>query len=339
MVSVDITKFILSICVVLLHTHGLVLGFIPELSTFNRIIGSLAVPIFLVFSGYFFRQSIEKKALKNVLFDNTLRLIALSLIYQSIWLFFLDSNGNGLTLLISSDAKINLMMNWFYQLFVDGSHQFWYITSLMFCLWFIALFKKFNKENWLLPIALICFFICMINTTWQPIFKSIFFDMLIQPLSLLVSNLYQSPFIALIFVVIGYHFESIYSWIKDKPQISAFCIAIYVCEVAFCSSLKGSLSLWSTSPLLCIGLFSLLMKHPTSINPKIGLWFRHMSTIIYCIHYQLAAFMMSFVKDVLSADRIQLFMIYSVLLLLISVLMVSILNKLSQKHKFFSYFY
>ena len=315
MVSVDITKFILSICVVLLHTHGLVLGYIPELSTFNRIIGSLAVPIFLVFSGYFFRQSIEKKSLKNVLFDNTLRLIALSLIYQSIWLFFLDSNGNGLTLLISSDAKINLMMNWFYQLFVDGSHQFWYITSLMFCLWFIALFKKFNKEKWLLPIALICFFICMINTTLQPIFKSIFFEMLIQPL------------------------ESIYSWIKDKPQISAFCIAIYVCEVAFCSSLKGSLSLWSTSPLLCIGLFSLLMKHPTSINPKIGLWFRHMSTIIYCIHYQLAAFMMSFVKDVLSADRIQLFMIYSVLLLLISVLMVSILNKLSQKHKFFSYFY
>lgn len=339
MVSVDITKFVLSICVVLLHTHGLVLGYIPELSTFNRIVGSLAVPIFLVFSGYFFRQSIEKKSLKNVLFDNTLRLVALSLIYQSIWLLFLDSNGNGLTLLISSDAKINLMMNWFYQLFVDGSHQFWYITSLMFCLWFIALFKKFNKENWLLPIALICFLICMINTTWQPIFKSIYFEMLIQPLSLLVSNLYQSPFIALIFVVIGYHFGSIYLWIKDKPQISALCIAIYVCEVAFCSSLKGSLSLWSTSPLFCIGLFSLLMKHPTSINTKIGLWFRHMSTIIYCIHYQLAAFMMSFVKDVLSADRIQLFMIYSVLLLLISVLMVTILNKLSQKHKFFSYFY
>lgn len=340
MASVDITKILLSLCVVLLHTHGLVLGFHPSISVFNKVVSNLAVPLFLVFSGYFFHKSCNKKPLKKVLYDNTLRLIALSLIYQTTWILFLNDNGSALQQLVSSDAKLSLITGWLYQLFVDGSYQFWYITSLVFCLWIVGIGHKYHKNGLVFAISLGIYCILILTSTWSGNVNLPFLNNIVDCFVPYFTNIYQSFFIALIFVSIGFNFEKIYAFMARHKFLVVVFTLIYLGEACFgLRQNVDSLSLWLSSPLMCVALFSGLRKYPTHISQTLARTLRHTSTVIYCIHYQLAVYFVSGIENILEMNRELLFAQYLIMLFVLTAAIVIIAHHLSKRSKFFTYFY
>lgn len=289
MVSIDITKFILSLFVVLLHINGTIFQGIPVIDTINQWFGAFAVPCFLVYSGYFFGLSTLKRPLARLSWQTVKRLVILSLVYQSIWLIFLMDNGSIITRFIASDDRFMFIIDCLYHLFCDGLYQFWYITAaLMGIIWMaVCIHFKVQRFGFIVSVMM---FICaiLISTWWIPGISEALMHM-VKPMDIVMENVAQSGLCAWIFLWIGYGYSHHRSWFDNyRYSLFGLTIVLTVVEITiYCLGYGHALSLWMVSPLVSLMVLMLTVHHPTNIPRRYGLWLRHASTLIYCIHYQL----------------------------------------------------
>lgn len=142
--NVDIMKFILSIMVVCIHT-GVTLLMPAEIGKFLNSIFNLAVPIFFVYSGYFFAYE-DKLIKKDKLVKYSKHIMKLyvlwSIIYLPICIMVYIENG------YSIQECLHNYSNGFFKL---GQHpyswQLWYLWSLIFISIILYIFELLKFED------------------------------------------------------------------------------------------------------------------------------------------------------------------------------------------------
>ena len=343
MSSIDCTKLILSLLVVLLHINGSIIVGIPGIDWINHLLGALAVPCFLVYSGYFFAQSLKRKSLVEGLRGTTIRLLVLSIVYQSIWIIFLMPNGNVWTRLVASDDRFMFIVNILFELLCDGLYQFWYITAallgILLCGWFIHI----QKEKIGLTISIVLFIISVLVSTWDIPVLSDGLILLIQPVEIVFERFDQSVASVWLFLWIGYFHQSILQWFEQHRFMFALSIGLYGLEfILYLSGYGHALSLWLTSPLISIVILALTTRHQLPISKNISVFIRHLSTLIYCIHYQLAmVFTNGFAQGTMIFDPLMTPLTYFALLFGLSIVIVFVITKLSShnRHRYLTYLY
>lgn len=156
--NVDVMKFILSLMVVCIHTG--VTSLMPaDIGKFFNSIFNLAVPIFFVYSGYFF--ACEGKMIKKDKLIKYLKHIAkLYILWSAIYLPICIQVYTG-----NSWSIQECLLNYSEGFFILGQHpyswQLWYLWSLIFIgivLYIFELFKLGDKAEMLLCFALFLIF-------------------------------------------------------------------------------------------------------------------------------------------------------------------------------------
>lgn len=341
--TIDVTKLVLSLLVVLLHINGTIIADNGTIEWINGFLGALAVPCFLVYSGYFFEKSLHKRSLKDVVAGTTRRLLVLSLVYQSIWIIFLMPNGNIITRFIASDDRIMFTINILFDLLCDGLYQFWYITAallgIMLCGWFIHMKKE--KLGFIISIILFC--ISILVSTWHIPYLSDGLITFIQPVEAIIDRFDQSIASAWIFLWLGYFHQSILNWLRNHRFMYGLIIVLYLVEFSLYQlGFGASLSLWLSSPLISMLVLDLTTRYQIPISDRSSAFVRHLSTLIYCMHYQLSmVFANGFTQGTLTFDPLVTPLIYFLLLLGLSTVIVVVLSKLTShnRHHYLTYLY
>lgn len=156
--NVDVMKFILSLMVVCIHTG--VTSLMPaNIGKFFDSIFNLAVPIFFVYSGYFFACK-DKLIKRDKLIKYSKHIVKLYILWSTIYLPICVQVyiGNGWSIR-------KCLLNYSAGFFILGQHpyswQLWYLWSLIFIgiiLYIFELFKLGDKVEILLCFALFLIF-------------------------------------------------------------------------------------------------------------------------------------------------------------------------------------
>ena len=341
--NIDMIKLILSLLVVLLHVNGTIFQGMDGLTIFNHWIGSLAVPCFLVYSGYFFSVSLKKRDLKTVTSSYVKRLLILSLVYQSIWICFLMPNGNGWTRFVASDDRVMFLINICFEYLCDGLYQFWYITAALMGIMLMAWFIHRQKETWGVVLSIVVFISSVLVSTWYIPFVSDILIWMVQPIEMVWSAYEQSVASAWLFLWIGYYHEKVGDYWSNHRWIYGLTIMLYLMEcILYQFGFGGSISLWLTSPLMACAILVMTTGKQIKINSSLAVFLRHLSTLIYCIHYQLSmVFANSFTQGTMRYDPLVTPILYFGLLLGISLMMVLTIQRLTShnKHHWLTYLF
>lgn len=139
--NVDFMKFILSLMVVCIHT-GVTSRMPAEIGKFFNSIFNLAVPIFFVYSGYFFACN-GKLIMKDKLIKYSKHIVKLYIIWSAIYLPICIQvyTGNGWSIQ-------ECLHNYSVGFFILGQHpyswQLWYLWSLIFIVIILYIFELFK---------------------------------------------------------------------------------------------------------------------------------------------------------------------------------------------------
>ena len=341
--NIDITKLILSLLVVLLHVNGTIFQGMDGLTIFNQWICSLSVPCFLVYSGYFFSVSLTKRDLKTVAGSYVKRLLVLSVVYQSIWICFLMPNGNVVTRFVASDDRILFIINILFEYLCYGLYQFWYITAALMGILLMAWFIHIRKQRLGVVLSIALFISSVMVSTWHIPFISDVLTWMVQPIEMVWSSYEQSVASAWMFLWIGFYHEKIVDYWSRHPWLYGGTILLYLCEcMLYHWGLGGNVSLWLTSPLIAIDVLALTTAKQMNIPSSMAVFLRHLSTLIYCIHYQLSmVFADGFTQGTMIYDPVVTPLIYFALLFGISIGMDLTIQRMTShnKHHWLTYLF
>lgn len=276
---IDITKVILAVCVVLLHTPPI---FESELiNTCLYSICDVAVPLFFAFSGFFFNKT-GCNTKKTVLRLTTLYLLwTLISIYMVMGQLF----NQGLTL-----PQILKSL-----LFSHSFNVSWYLVALIWC----VLISKFTEKwhpvfRFVLAIGL--YTMCIADLSFQSYLTNSFICQINDIYKWIFGTVCWSFPQGLIFFFIGYYAES---FISEKSKVNKqnilvlfFSLILWITEIIYfknsdiISGAPGMLSM----PLLVFSIIVIVLKScvpmPFIIEGKI---LRNISTLLYLSHPMIKA--------------------------------------------------
>lgn len=273
--ALDLLKIVLSLLVILLHCN-----FYKE---YNKTISSLivnglariAVPVFFIINGYFFKTLIDNNRTKSWF----KKVLMIYIVWMVIYSFFWFNNN-----------LINLIFN----LFI-GYHHLWYISAMVASAFIFLLIKPLNSKT-LLMIALILF---ITGTTIQylgnfHVFSTKKIDLLFNTIFLYRNFI----FLGLPFFIIGYLVNN-NNWeiLLSKNQTKYFALLGF-----FILLIESYLNFYFTNEGMDM-LFSLIF-----ICPLIFIYFRdldlnfkseknaQMATAIYLTHPLIISLLNHFYK-------------------------------------------
>ena len=306
-ISLDLLKIILAIFVILQHSNFLI--DYNEIINFLTVQGffRIAVPIFFIINGYYFKKIIDEKSLKKWIMRLFILYFLWTLIYLPIWFNFSIKS-----------LFINILI---------GYHHLWYINAMILCGISLYLINKVKSKK-LLIIALVLFiFGTMIQYLGNyHIFKNNIIDTLTN-----ITFMYRNfLFLGLPFFITGYLIR-INNWWKNMTSKQNIILIVVSTILLFIESyfnfiyttegMDNLFSLILISPLIFI--YSIKTQINSNIDSKnIAL----LSTAIYLTH----PWIMKICKLYLITNTLSLAIITIISSFIISI----ILKKINMKIKF-----
>lgn len=283
--GIDITKFIMAICVVAIHTQPLISCNNTIILALYQSIVSLAVPFFFVASGFFLGKKIDftnnNNTNKSAICSYIKRMTRLYLLWSLIYLplavaYYIKSEYS---LVHSTFAYIR-------GLFFTGEHynswMLWYLLSTIYALIFIYLLVKKNVS---LHITVI---ICGLITVAGLIITDLttFSDNLPSFLNLFTKLIDKTIGNGRIFT--GFFYISLGMLFSHKELSCKKSILLLV--IGFTGTCISKNAISGIFLMLCvIGLFSLVVKWNGG-NNKVCSKLRTISTVIYFTHMYIWTF-------------------------------------------------
>lgn len=257
--SIDVLKIALAFCVVFLHMHILrdsypVLSFILVNGIFR-----IAVPTFLIITGYYFYDVKRTDQLKKWLVRTFLLYLIWSLVYIPFWR--------------KEDIWTNIVL---------GYHHLWYLIGTIFSALLLFLIRKASVK--VLSILVILLFSLGYGIqTWGNLhyFKGEA-DTLINQFSFYRNFL----FMCFPFLTIGYLINKLSLNIKYKPSLLIVVIMVgLVALESFCNyamiNPKDNVDMLFSLLIACPLVFIYCKRIPVLVNTKI---LANLSTAIYLVH-------------------------------------------------------
>lgn len=328
--SIDVLKFVASFFVLIIHV-SLFNDVNPYLNLFiAHGISRLAVPIYFLASAFFFyKKSINLSAdeQKNVVIKYTKRM---AILYVCWFLIFLPktiferfiANETSFILDIAIFVK-----NFFLTSTFSGS---WFLVSCIFCVWLLYFgcnCENQKKEKILLIISIICYFICVISSSYGNIFEMFGIGDYYEFVLYYVAKPYTSILVGVPYFVLGRTFAK--KDIQLTPAMKAIGIlSLVLLFVEIFVTYKLNLQQTTDCFLMLLPCSCFLFMLIKNVNIELNfnpVYLRNASTIIFFSHF-LFIFAIEIFEKLFSVEigTILRFLIVSCLSLILSVIFIKL---------------
>lgn len=270
--AIDVTKMILAILVVALHSLPL-----SDNQDFNdavRFICELAVPLFFCFSGFFFRT-------KTTLWPFVHRILSLYLFWFVIQVPLFSLGGT--RELISFHRNLTLLENIQKVLFSSTYSISWYLVALLWC-GIITFYLSHFWKGISLAVAGMLYILSITNNGSNEFFQDTWIYSVGEAYKSVFYTIRWSFPYGLIFFLTGYYLKDMEQRIHWK--YFAACIALYgVIYVMKYHFAAVNIVYQFSTPLLILGITGLILKggHPQPYVEE-GRILRNTSTLLYLSH-------------------------------------------------------
>lgn len=350
--AVDIAKFILSFCVIAIHTYY---DFF-ESAIANTIIGSviirIAVPFFFVASGFFFFRGIIfengkiKKCPENraKLFGFIKRIFLLYVIWAVIYFVF------EVLIYIAMDLPlVSLVKAYAVTFFLKGiSRPFWYLVFMIYAIVILYLLLRFLNIKIVGGFAAVVFVSFLYFYTYRVRIGTNFLASALQKVMVIKISFIGTRFhVYMLCAAFSFLFAGLLCvYLRDKisKRLSGILllvsIALSMAENVLMDIFLPRPENWMDAsyslfllPVVLFG-FIFLSKIKLGGNTRLFAFFRNGSTFIYCSH-MLVIMVFNFLTDRQLVDKPVLFFIISGITLVLTLIIVPLSGKLKFLKKLF----
>ena len=158
--SIDIVRLFAAILVIAIHTQA-VTWFAGRPNGDIQILTRLAVPFFFCTSGYFLQKAFDREgcsAIAAVLLKTIVLYATLSLVYFTV--IFLQNPS------LLHESKKWMLIDF---LFNGSWYHLWYLVGVIYSMIMIFLFCRIRLSRLLLPMAVVCYIIGLLGTSYYGI--------------------------------------------------------------------------------------------------------------------------------------------------------------------------
>lgn len=298
---VDITRFLLAILVIAIHTGPFDGIKTPAGIFIVQYLGRLAVPLFFALSGYYLHQSIQKS--KNP--DLTVKKTILNLlkIYLLSWIIYLP-------LWFYQNRPINLLKFVIDALWAGMHYHLWYFPALIIGILIVYGLSKLKNKSVAWQIVVILYIIGMgLNAYYYLAFEEmplIYLSrngLFFAPMFVMIGfyPIYKQNLIALIISLLLYGMEitGLYSLghMQELSSMYLFLIPVVIFMFPFIIDDTGkthtslvfhrlSLSMYIIHPVIVLGLYFLQLKLKTELSSTLIFMVVSVLSIITAWSYQ-----------------------------------------------------
>ena len=274
-INIDTVKLIASFMIVAIHVYPLEsinsnLDYI-----FTRILFRIAVPTFLMITGYFVlpKTSSNVNYLKNYT-KKILKLYIISIgLYIPLNIYMGYFNNNNLLIFVKD-------------VFLNGTfYHLWYFPALLLGIWIDYFLMKIKNHKIIFFIVLILFFIVLFEDSYYNFISDIsFFKKIYMHIFTIFDYTRNGLFYAPIFIYIGYLFNFSYQKKSYFSRIILLIISIILLLIEgiilYFYNIPRHNSMYIFLIPTSIFLFSIILKNKTTRN----IIYKNLSTWIYILH-------------------------------------------------------
>ena len=274
-INIDTVKLIASFMIVAIHVYPLEsinsnLDYI-----FTRILFRIAVPTFLMITGYFVlpKTSSNVNYLKNYT-KKILKLYIISIgLYIPLNIYMGYFNNNNLLIFVKD-------------VFLNGTfYHLWYFPALLLGIWIDYFLIKIKNHKIIFFIVLILFFIGLFGDSYYNFISDIsFFKKIYMHIFTIFDYTRNGLFYAPIFIYIGYLFNFSYQKKSYFSRIILLIISIILLLIEgiilYFYNIPRHNSMYIFLIPTSIFLFSIILKNKTTRN----IIYKNLSTWIYILH-------------------------------------------------------
>ena len=274
-INIDTVKLIASFMIVAIHVYPLEsinsnLDYI-----FTRILFRIAVPTFLMITGYFVlpKTSSNVNYLKNYT-KKILKLYIISIgLYIPLNIYMGYFNNNNLLIFVKD-------------VFLNGTfYHLWYFPALLLGIWIDYFLMKIKNHKIIFFIFLILFFIGLFGDSYYNFISDIsFFKKIYMHIFTIFDYTRNGLFYAPIFIYIGYLFNFSYQKKSYFSRIILLIISIILLLIEgiilYFYNIPRHNSMYIFLIQTSIFLFSIILKNKTTRN----IIYKNLSTWIYILH-------------------------------------------------------
>lgn len=285
--SIDITKFVLAVIVVMFHSATECLGTEHMAVRVVEYGGRFAVQFFLMVSGYYFTKMLVEKGtgFKRFFF----RMMKIYLLWSAVYI----SLSFAVNVIMQGESAGDAMLRYVKNFFFVGSYwHLWYMVGLIYALCLTAFCYKIAKERGLqilLGISIVFFVfgaLCYAYTPWmekivwlKPYLNTSWFSSFLEIVCLGI------PCFVWGYAVVLFQKKGLLHPKRDKILL-VLSIILYTAEFWVIVAFTGNThirSLMSTH-VLTFFMMLVLLEHPASGLEKQGLVCKDYSTYLYLAH-------------------------------------------------------
>jgi len=272
--NIDIMRLIASILVIAIHTYPLTIISESLDYAFTRVIFRIAVPLFLLITGYFILPAALED--KNKLIDYTKKILKMYLISMLIYLPINIYNHYFTDFTIIKFLKDVFLNGTFYHL--------WYFPALILGTWLVYLLIKTGKNKLVVTIVFLLYLIGLFGDSYYGLIANTavnkFYDIIFNIFTYTRNGLFYVP----IFLYMGYSFKSIKDKINIKTNITL--IIVFTCLMLIEGMLLYSFNIPRHNSMylflipLSYFIFNFGIYYSNGSNKKI----RNIASWIYILH-------------------------------------------------------
>ena len=307
--TIDIMKFIFSICIIAIHSSFLKEVNVTLYSIITMGLFRIAVPFFFITSGYFYYKKVsQNKETKSYI----LRLIKIFVIFEIIEIILYTPFQ------LSSLQGIGIVYYLWRIISTGLGGAYWYIISTIISLLIPTPLWKKKKITIPLVVGLVLYLFMMTNDSYGAVFEGTFIQNIAKfhtwiwlwPQSGLCSSIF--------YLSIGAYIYEKQPKVKNMKPLLILSIILLIVEAYLLQTHgaydgNGYLSLIISAPLL----FIYVLKHPIHIKFQ---YFGKMSLYVYMIH-QIMLQVLRFILPVVNNSNELLFVLCAIITVLLSYLL------------------
>ncbi|OEE66356.1 fucose 4-O-acetylase [Enterovibrio norvegicus FF-33] len=240
-----------------------------------------AVPFFFLLTGYFTQPKLTQAPSKT--FSHYAKpLVAIWLAWSAIYLLIPFRFDVAMTegYLAARIGYWNFLLDSpLNTLFEGGMVHLWYIPGLLCALGIIALLIRFKQQSLMVPLALGLYMWGLGAGSYQPIMEG--------EAPIFTRN---GPFFSLLMVVAGFELRRRNITFSTKVSVAMFLGGLSLCLAE--GALLSQYDIWMAThdfllgtPIMAIGIFSLLLNHPTWGNSPVTFALSQRVLGVYVAHF------------------------------------------------------
>ena len=329
--AVDLTKFILSLMVVMIHVHPFGIGKSrADINfLFMAVLPRIAVPFFFVISGFLLYKKttlngFSLKPTKTYL----LKLLRLYLIWSVIY-FPCRFNG----VFRAKDGVLNGIKRYVRDLFLGSYIHLWYLAATIAAVLVISLLIKAGmKPRGVMVIATCLYAVALLFQSWYGLIRPFVeqnaeLKSFLQAAQRILLTTRKGIFTSMIFVGIGMIFAFYKVRLSQRAAFAGFCVsmALMIFEAYFVKYMKLAREDDIYIMLVPATFFLVsLVLHADLPDKKIYGTLRTMSTLIYFTHLWIKNFVYDAMRSIGFKDTPLRFVIIVAITLLVSYLIMKL---------------